>query len=65
MASLPELKNHKRYWLEIWCGDSAWKTEGPGALVPTRDHPQIPSISPYRKPSFLRELKLYSNKLVN
>jgi hypothetical protein len=31
VVSLPELNNRKRYWLEIWYGDSIWKTGGPHA----------------------------------
>jgi hypothetical protein len=41
MVLLPELENRKRYWLEIWTGDSAWKTGGPRGLLPTRECPQI------------------------
>ncbi len=40
MVSLPELENAKRYWLEIWFGDSTWKAGGPRALLPTRGCPQ-------------------------
>jgi hypothetical protein len=45
MISLPELKNAKRYWLEIWYGDSVWIAGGPRALLPTRGCPQIPSLA--------------------
>jgi hypothetical protein len=43
MVSLPELENRWRYWLEIWYGDSIWKTGGLRALLPTRECPQITS----------------------
>jgi hypothetical protein len=43
MVSLPELENRKRYWLEIWHGDSAWKTGGPRGLLPIGECPQIAS----------------------
>jgi hypothetical protein len=44
MVSLPELKNYKRYWFEIWYGDSAWKTGGPHAWLPTRECPKLSSL---------------------
>jgi hypothetical protein len=44
MVSLPELDNRLIHWLEIWYGDSAWKTGGPHALLPTRERPQITLI---------------------
>jgi hypothetical protein len=43
MVSLPELLNGWRYRLEIWFGNSFWKTGGPHAWLPTRECPQITS----------------------
>jgi hypothetical protein len=43
MVSLPELLNGWRYRLEIWCGNSFWKTGGPHTWLLTRECPQITS----------------------
>ncbi len=49
MVSLPELSNGTRYWLEIGHGDSACKTGGIRAWLPTRDCPQISSLVKKKK----------------
>jgi hypothetical protein len=45
MVSLPELENRSKYWLEIWYGGSAYIVGEPHGLLPTRDRPQVTSLS--------------------
>jgi hypothetical protein len=44
MVSLPELINGLRWRLEILYGDSAWRTGGRHARLPSRELSQITSI---------------------